>query len=80
MLIQTKVQIDKESYDFIKRFVKKLKYKSLSEYVREAVRAKITQDRKRLREQERVAAMKMLAETSPGNLFESIEGDDFEDR
>ena len=29
MLIQTKVQIDKESYDFIKSFVKKLKYKTL---------------------------------------------------
>ena len=32
MLIQTKVQIDKESYDFIKNVLKKLKYKSLSEY------------------------------------------------
>jgi len=80
MLIQTKVQIDKESYDFIKNVLKKLKYKSLSEYVREAVREKITQDRKRVREQERMAAMKLLGKAPSGNLFESIEGDDFEYR
>ena len=80
MLIQTKVQIDKESYDFIKKVHKGLNYKSLSEYVREAVRAKIREDRKRVREQERIAAMKMLGKSPSGNLFESIEGDDFEDR
>ena len=80
MLIQTKVQIDKESYDFIKKVLKKLNYKSLSEYIRDAVRAKIAQGRKKVREQERIAAMKMLGKAPPGNLFESIEGDDFEDR
>jgi metal-responsive CopG/Arc/MetJ family transcriptional regulator len=80
MLIQTKVQIDKESYDFIKNVLKKLNYKSLSQYVRDAVRAKIREDRKRVRDQERIAAMKILGKASSGNLFESIEGDDFEDR
>jgi len=80
MLIQTKVQIDKESYDFIKNILKKWNYKSLSEYVRDALRTKIAQDRKKLREQERIAAMKSLGKAPAGNLFESIEGDDFEDR
>ncbi len=80
MLIQTKIQIDKESYEFIKKAHKELNYRSLSEYVRDAVRAKIREDRKRVREQARTAAMKKLGKASSGNLFESIERDDFEDR
>jgi Arc/MetJ-type ribon-helix-helix transcriptional regulator len=80
MLVQTKVQIDKESYDFIKKTHKELKYKSLSEYVRDAVSAKIREDRRKIREARRASAMEMLCETPVGNLFESIEGDDFEER
>ena len=80
MLVQTKVQIDKESYDFIKQVHKQLNYRSLSEYIREAINAKIREDRGTMRERKRVAAMEMLGEVQPDNLFESIEGDEFEDR
>ena len=80
MLVQTKVQIDKESYDFIKKVHKELNYRSLSEYVRDAVGAKIREDRRKIREKRRASAMEMLGEAPAGNLFESIEGDDFEER
>ncbi len=80
MLVQTKVQIEKESYDFIKKAHKELNYKSLSEYVRDAINAKIREDRRKLRAIKMASAMEMFAENSPDNLFESIEGEDFEER
>ena len=80
MLIQTKVQLDEKHYRFIKRVYKELKYKSLSEYVREAVSEKVKKDRKKLRERMRQAAMEGIGKTAYENLFEDIEGDDFEGR
>jgi len=80
MLVQTKVQIEKESYDFIKKTHKELKYKSLSEYVRDAINAKIREDRRKIRENKMASAMEMFAEAPVDNLFESIEGEDFEER
>lgn len=80
MLIQTKVQIDAKNYDFIKKIYKDFCYKSLSEYMREAINAKVKEDRKRLREIKRVEAMEMIGRTQYDNLFESIEGEDFENR
>ena len=80
MLVQTKVQIEKESYDFIKKTHKDLKYKSLSEYVRDAINAKIREDRRKIREDKMASAMEMFAEAPVDNLFESIEGEDFEER
>ncbi len=80
MLVQTKVQIDKESYDFIKKTHKELKYRSLSEYVRDAVSAKIREDRRKIRDRERASAMELLGEAPVGNLFDSLEGEDFEER
>lgn len=80
MLVQAKVQIDKESYDFIKKVHKQLNYRSLSEYIREAIASKIREDRGKMREKKRAVAMEMLAEAQPDNLFESIEGDEIEDR
>lgn len=80
MLVQTKVQIDKKNYDFIKKAYKELHYKSLSEYMREAINAKVQEDRKRLRNLKRMAAMEMIGKATYENLFESIEGDDFENR
>jgi len=80
MLIPTKIQIDKKNYDFIKQVHKKLHYKSLSEYIREAVNTKVGEDRKRLREQKRMAAMEMIGRAPYDNVFESIEGEDFENR
>ena len=80
MLIPTKIQIDKEIYEFIKQTHKKLHYKSLSEYMRVAVNTKVEKDRKRLRELKRIAAMEMIGRAPYDNLFESIEGEDFENR
>jgi hypothetical protein len=80
MLIQTKVQIDAKNYDFIKKIYKDFSYKSLSEYMREAINAKVKEDRKRLREIKRVEAMEMIGRAQYDNLFESIEGEDFENR
>ena len=80
MLVQTKVQIDKESYDFIKKIHKELNYRSLSEYVRDAVSAKIREDRRTIRAKIRTSAMERLGEVPADNLFESIEGEDFEER
>ena len=80
MMIPTKIQIDKESYEFIKRVHKTLHYRSLSEYIREAVRDKVEKDRKRLRELKRKTAFEMIGKASYENIFESIEGEDFENR
>ena len=78
MLIQSKVQIRQKDYDFIKKVYKDLHYRSLSEYMREAIVQKVKEDQKILREMKRKAAMKMIAKGGYENLFESIEGDDFE--
>jgi Arc/MetJ-type ribon-helix-helix transcriptional regulator len=80
MLTQTKVQINPKDYEFIKKVYKDLHYRSLSEYMREAVKAKVREDRKRLRELKRMAAMEMISRAPYDNLFESIEGEDFENR
>ena len=80
MLVSTKIQIDKKNYEFIKQVHKKLHYKSLSEYIREAVKAKVEEDRKRIRELKRKAAFEMIGKAAYENVFESIEGDDFEIR
>ena len=79
-MIQAKFQIGQEDYEFIKKVYKDLRYKSLSEYMREAVNAKVREDRKRLRELKRNAAMEMIGKAPYDDLFESIEGEDFENR
>ena len=80
MLIQTKIQLDPKDYEFVKKVYKDLRYKSLSAYVREAINTKVKQDRRRLREQKRIAAMEMIGKAPHENLFESIDGEDFESR
>jgi len=80
MLIQTKIQINPKDYEFVKKVYKDLRYKSLSEYMREAINARVKQDRKKLREQKRIAAMQMIGTAPYKNLFDSIEGEDFENR
>ena len=80
MLIQTKVQINPKDYEFIKKVYKDLRFRSLSEYMREAINTKVEQDRKRLRELKRMKAMEMIGKAAYDNLFESIEGEEFEDR
>ena len=80
MLIPTKIQIDKKDYEFIKQIHKELHYKSLSEYIREAVNAQVEKDRKKLRELKRIAAIEMIGKAPYNNVFESIEGEDFENR
>ena len=80
MLISTKIQIDKKNYEFIKQAYRALHYKSLSEYMRQAINTKVVEDRKRLREQKRILAMEMIGKATYDNVFESIEGEDFETR
>jgi metal-responsive CopG/Arc/MetJ family transcriptional regulator len=80
VLIPTKIQIDKKNHEFIKQVYKELHYKSLSEYMREAVNTKVAEDRKKLRELTRMAAMEMIGKVPYDNVFESIEGEDFETR
>ena len=48
--------------------------------MREAINAKVEQDRKRLRELKRMKAIEMIGKAAYDNLFESIEGEEFEDR
>ena len=80
MLIQTRIQINPKDYEFVKKVYKNLHYKSLSEYMRKAINAKVKQDRKSLLEQKRMAAMQMIGKASYENLFDSTEGEDFENR
>lgn len=80
MLIQTKIQIAPEDYNFVKKSYKNLKYKSLSEYMRSAVQARIREDRLRLREMKRKKAMEMIGRAGYENIFEPLEGEDFEGR
>ena len=77
-MIQSKVQINQKDYDFIKKVYKSFHYRSLSEYMREAIAQKVKEDQKILREMKRKAAMEMISEGGHENVFESIEGDDFE--
>jgi hypothetical protein len=52
----------------------------MSEYMRQAVTEKVKADRRKLRETRRRAAMAMIGSADHENLFESIEGEDFEKR
>lgn len=79
-MIQTKIQIEIEDYDFIKKACRQLRYRSMSEYMRQAVTEKVKSDRKKLREARRRSAMAMIDTADHENLFESIEGVDFEKR
>jgi hypothetical protein len=54
--------------------------KCLSKYVREANKAIEKGHRKNLRELKRTAAMKMIGRTKHRKLFQSIEGEDFENQ
>ena len=80
MLIPTKIQLDKAHYDFIKLACRDLHYKSLSDYLSQAVENKMKEDRSRLRAKKRQAAMEMIGTEALVNVFESSEGDDFESR
>jgi len=80
MPVRTNIQIDEKDYAFIKSTYKKLRYRSISEYLRDAIAAKIERDRKTLREKKRIEAMEALAGVPYENAFEAIEGEDFETR
>lgn len=79
-MAQAKLQIDSEDYEFIKETHKQLNYKSLSEYIRQAVKEKIKTDQKRLRELKREKAMEMIGKGAYENLFDSLDGEEFENR
>jgi len=79
-MTQAKFQIDQEDYDFIKSTYKLLDYNNYSEYMRDAIKEKIKADRKKLREIKRNLAMEHLGEVAYKNHFETLDGEDFEDR
>ena len=79
-MIQNKIQINEKDFEFIKKAYKTLSYKSLSHYMREAIQAKVREDRKKLKALKRSSAMEQIGRTAYQNHFESLEGEDFEDR
>jgi hypothetical protein len=79
-MIQNKIQIDEKDFEFIKKTFKALSYKSLSHYMREAVRAKVREDRKKWKALQRSLAMEQIGLGTYENHFETLEGKDFEDR
>jgi Arc/MetJ-type ribon-helix-helix transcriptional regulator len=79
-MIQNKIQIDEKDYEFIKKAYKALSYKSLSHYMREAIEAKVREDRKKMKALQRSAAMEQIGCGTYENHFESLEGEDFENR
>ena len=80
MKVTQKVQLEEKDLDFIEAVFSILEYKSKSEYMREAILAKIREDQKKLREMKCREAMEAYSEEAPENVFESIEADDFEGR
>jgi Arc/MetJ-type ribon-helix-helix transcriptional regulator len=79
-MIQNKIQIDEKDFEFIKKAYKTLSYKSLSHYMREAIQAKVREDRKKLKAIQRSIAMEQIGHGVYKNHFEDLEGEDFEDR
>jgi hypothetical protein len=79
-MIQNKIQIDEKDFEFIKKAYKTLSYKSLSHYMREAIQTKVREDRKKLKTLQRSIAMEKIGREVYENLFEGIEGEDFESR
>ena len=80
MLIQKKIQIDPNDFTFIEKTCHILHYRSKSEYIRAAIKEKIKADTKKLRELKRKQAFAAYGKVKAKNLFEDIEGDDFEHR
>ena len=80
MPIRTNIQIDEKDYAIIKEIYKDLKYKSISEYFRSAITARIREDQRRIRDMKRAEAMKAIGRHTHEHAFESIEGEDFENR
>ena len=79
-MIQSKIQIEEKDFEFIKKACKDLSYKSLSQYMREAIQAKIREDRKKLKAIKRTRAMTQIGRTRYENIFEGLDGEDFEGR
>ena len=79
-MIQNKIQIEEKDFEFIQKAYKLLSYKSLSHYMREAIQAKVREDRKKLRAIQRSVAMEQIGCGVYENRFESLEGEDFENR
>ena len=79
-MVPLKVQLAEADLEFIEQACSTLNYRSRSEYLREAVHAKIEADRARIRELKRQEAMKAYGLGPLEDVFETIAGEDFEDR
>jgi len=78
-MIPQKVQLTEGELEIIESSYQELGYKSKSAYMRAAIREKIRQDRRTLRELKRRRAMKGYGKLLEP-AFESLEAEDFEDR
>jgi Arc/MetJ-type ribon-helix-helix transcriptional regulator len=79
-VITRKVQLDEKDLEFIEEACSILKYRSKSQYMRDAILEKIRADKRRLRALKCREAMEAYGECGPENIFEAIEVEDFEDR
>jgi Arc/MetJ-type ribon-helix-helix transcriptional regulator len=79
-VVPLKVQLAEDDLELIDQLCSTLKYRSRSEYLREAIRTKIESDRSRIREIKRQEAMKAYGHGHLEDVFEGISGEDFEDR
>lgn len=80
MKVTQKVQLEESDLNFIEAVFSIFDYRSKSEYMREAIVAKIREDKRRLREMKCREAMEAYGEETFENAFESVEAVDFEDR
>ncbi len=80
MMTQAKFQIDREYYEFIKATYKLLDYSNYSEYMRTAIKEKIKADRKKLRSIKKNQAIERIGNAGYENYFNSLDGEDFENR
>lgn len=78
-MVPQKVQLSEEDLRFIEAACVAFRFKSKSEYMRVAIQEKIRTDRRRLRERRRQQAM-LAYDSQPDVVFETLEGEDFEDR
>ena len=79
MMVPQKVQLDEADLEFIETAWVVLDYKSKSEYMRDAIQAKIRVDRRKLREIRRQKAMAAYGD-DVDVAGEALEAEDFEGR
>jgi hypothetical protein len=78
-MIQKKIQLAEDEWDFISSATEFFNYKSKSQYMREAILEKIKRDQRIIREMKREEAMTSYSGEDPENIFKDLEGEEFEE-